>query len=240
MKAKKRSRSLAAAQDGLKAVKEQLSEVDREYHRIEGSLRMGEGLHPRRSAAAARVEELTARVERERLESVAWDRLHTLFEECRAKQLGTLMGPIHDRVLSWMRLLRIGGYEAIHFNDQFLPERLVAQGGAVELNLCEESTGTVEQIALMVRLALGATLSTEQEPVVAMLDDPLTHSDVVRLDRMRAVLKNAAAGDPNSKPPAGPLQVLVFTCHPEWFMVEGAKMIDLAKASRAPMGAGCL
>jgi len=97
------------------------------------------------------------------------------------------------------------------------------------LTLEEESTGTIEQIALMVRLALGSTLSTPEEPVVAALDDPLTHSDVIRLDRMRAVLRNASVGDPSSTPPAGPLQIVIFTCHSEWFAVDGAKIIDLTK-----------
>jgi hypothetical protein len=62
-----------------------------------------------------------------------------------------------------------------------------------------------------------------------MLDDPLTHSDVVRLDRMRAVLKHASVGDPASTPAAGPLQIVIFTCHPEWFAIDGAKIIDLSK-----------
>ena len=81
----------------------------------------------------------------------------------------------------------------------------------------------------MVRLALGSTLSTPAEPVVAMLDDPLTHSDVMRLDLMRAVLKNAAGGDPGTTPPAGPMQIVVFTCHPEWFAIDGARIVDLGK-----------
>jgi hypothetical protein len=79
----------------------------------------------------------------------------------------------------------------------------------------------------MVRLALGSMLSTPEEPVVAVLDDPLTHSDTVRLDRMRPVLRSAAAGNTASTPPAGPLHVMVFTCHPEWFAMDGAKIIDL-------------
>jgi DNA repair exonuclease SbcCD ATPase subunit len=220
---------LDAATDGLQALQEQLAAADKEFHQIEGALRLTEGLHQKRAAAAARVEELTRQTERELLQSEAYDRLYALFEECREKQLGAVMGPIHDRVLRWMRLLCIGAYQSIRFNDQFLPEKLIAGDGATELTLGEESTGTIEQIALMVRLALGSTLSTPDEPVVALLDDPLTHSDVVRLDRMRAVLKNAATGDNGLRPPAGPLQILVFTCHPEWFSLDGAQIIDLAK-----------
>jgi hypothetical protein len=41
----------------------------------------------------------------------AYDRLLALFEDCREKQLGTIMGPIHDRIVRWMQLLRIGGYQ---------------------------------------------------------------------------------------------------------------------------------
>jgi hypothetical protein len=220
---------LDSATAGLRALQTQLAEADKEFHEIKGAMSQTEGLHQKRAAAAARYEELCRQTERETLESEAYHRLYTLFEECREKQLGSVMGPIHDRVLRWMRLLRIGTYQSIRFNDQFLPEKLIAGDGASELLLGEESTGTIEQIALMVRLALGATLSTPAEPVVAMLDDPLTHSDVVRLDLMRAVLKSATAGDNSSTPPAGPLQILVFTCHPEWFVIEGAKIIDLSK-----------
>jgi DNA repair exonuclease SbcCD ATPase subunit len=220
---------LEAADEGLRALYGQLTEAQKELHQIHGAMSQSEGLHQKRAAAAARVEELAARTEREKLDSEAFDRLYSLFEECRQKQLGTVMGPIHARVLRWMRLLRIGDYQSICFNDQFLPEKLVASDGASEMPMGEESTGTIEQLALMVRLALGSLLATPEAPVVAMLDDPLTHSDRVRLDMMRAVLKSASAGDAGSTPPAGPMQIVVFTCHPEWFAIDGAKIVDLSK-----------
>jgi energy-coupling factor transporter ATP-binding protein EcfA2 len=220
---------LDTAKEGLQATEGRLAEAEREFHQIEAVLRLSEGLHQKRAAAATRVEELHRRVERESLERDAYDRLYGLFEECREKQLGAVMAPIEDRVLRWMRLVRIPDYQSIRFNDKFLPDQLIARDLTTELMLEEESTGTIEQIALMVRLALGSVLSTQAEPVVAVLDDPLTHSDVVRLDRMRAVLKNASAGDTGTVPPAGPLQIVVFTCHPEWFALDGAKLIDLSQ-----------
>ena len=220
---------LDAAKEGYRAIDAQLAEAEKETHQIEVVLRLTEGLHQKRSDAATLVEELARQTERESLEADAYDRLYALFEECRERQLGVVMAPIQDRVLRWMRVLRIGTYQSVRFNDQFLPEKLIASDGAIELMLEEESTGTLEQIALMVRLALGSMLSTTNEPIVAMLDDPLTHSDVVRLDRMRAVLKNASSGDAGSVPPTGPLQIMVFTCHPEWFVMDGARTIDLSK-----------
>jgi hypothetical protein len=217
-----------AAADARKAVQNQLLSVEKELYELKGALSQSEGLHQTRAAACARVEVLERKTERECLQRDAYDELYALFEECRQKQLGTVMGPIHDRIARWMRLLQIGGYEQIRFNDQFLPETLIAKGGAIELPLAEESVGSIEQIALMVRLALGSVLSTPEDPVVAILDDPLTHGDVMRLGLMRAVLKNAAAGDFASTPPAGPLQIVVFTCHPERFTIDGAKTIDLS------------
>ena len=46
----------------------------------------------------------------------------------------------------------------------------------------------------------------------------------------RQVLKSAAAGDTGLTPPSGPMQILVFTCHPEWFAIDGARVIDLARS----------
>jgi DNA repair exonuclease SbcCD ATPase subunit len=204
-----------------------LKEVERDYNQVKGALSQTAGLHQDRAAAAAQVEWLTTAIKRERLESQAIDRLYAVFEECRQKQLGAVMGPIHDRVLKWMDQLKIPGYEAILFNDQFLPDRLMPRNGAADFAFDEESVGTIEQMALMVRLALGSALSTAKEPVTAVLDDPLSHSDFDRLKRMHAVLQSAASGDSSSRPPAGPLQILLFTCHPDWFPIEGARAIDL-------------
>ncbi len=220
---------LDAADEGLRVLHGRLTDTEKEFHRIEGALRLTEGWHQKRAAAAVRVEELEQQIKREQLESRAVDRLYALFEECREKRFNTVMQPIHDRLVRWIRLLRIGTYKTLHFNDQLLPEKLITDDGAVELSLEEESTGTIEQIGMMVRLALGSVLSSREEPAVAVLDDPLTHSDVVRLDRMRAVLKSASLGDGTLVPPAGPLQILVFTCHPEWFAIDGAQTVDLAK-----------
>ena len=80
---------------------------------------------------------------------------------------------------------------------------------------------------MFVRLALGSTLASASEPAIAFLDDPLTHCDIGRLNKMRVILRRAAEGDPTLTPPAGPLQIIILTCHPEWFRDERATVIDL-------------
>jgi hypothetical protein len=222
---------LKSAKEATGQITTNLDGVRKELNTISGQLREAEGLHQRRTAIGSRVVHLREETNRGRLESAAHNRLLELFEECREKQLSIVMGPIHDRLVRWMRLLRIGDYNTVRFNDSFLPESLIAQGGAFELALAEESTGTIEQLGLMVRLALGAALSSFEESAVAILDDPLTHSSLPRLTQMRGVLRAAAAGDTASTQPAGPLQIIVLTCHPEWFSIDGARVIDLGDAT---------
>lgn len=218
---------LEAAQGAVNGIEQQIRENTRKYDVIKGRLLESEGLHARRSALAARVDELTRLTESQSLEKDAIDRLYALFEECREKQLGALMGPIHDRVLGWMRVLDIGDYKAVRFNDAFLPDKLMSRDGTAEFTLDEESTGAQEQIGMFVRLALGSTLASVSEPAIAILDDPLTHCDRDRLNKMRVILRRAAEGDPMLTPPAGPLQIVILTCHPEWFRDERATVIDL-------------
>jgi DNA repair exonuclease SbcCD ATPase subunit len=217
---------LATCREAVSALEKQVRENEEKYNRIKGRLEGSEGLHAQRTALGARVDELTHRVERESLERDAVDRLYELFEESREKQLGTLMGPIHDRVLNWMRVLDIGDYKEVRFGDSFLPEKLVRRDGTAEFCVDEESTGAQEQIGMLVRVALGSLLTTA-EPTVAILDDPLTHCDVGRLNRMRVILRRAAEGDSKLSPPAGLLQIIILTCHPEWFRDERATVIDL-------------
>ena len=218
---------LDAAQQSFTALEQQIRATAEKYNVIKGRLQESEGLHAKRSSTAARVEELTRLTEIESLEKDAVDRLYALFEECRDKQLGTVMEPIHNRVLSWMCGLDIGNYGEVRFNDAFLPDKLVSRDGTSEFALHEESTGAQEQIGMLVRLALGSTLASADEPAVAVLDDPLTHCDIGRLTRMRAILRRATEGDQKLTPPAGPLQIVIFTCHPEWFRDERATVIDL-------------
>ena len=218
---------LEVGEGAVRARELQNGENTKKYHEIKGRLIASEGLHAQRSSVAARVDELTRLTERESLEKDAVDQLYSLFEECRERQLGALMGPIHDRVLGWMRVLDIGDYREVRFNDAFLPDKLMNRDGTAEFSILEESTGAQEQIGMLVRLALGSTLASASGPAVAILDDPLTHCDIGRLNKMRVILRRAADGDQNLTPPAGPLQILIFTCHPEWFRDERATVIDL-------------
>jgi DNA repair exonuclease SbcCD ATPase subunit len=218
---------LAACHEAVLALEKQIREIEDECHRIKGRLEESEGLHSRRAALAARVDELTRLSAAQALERDAVDRLYELFEQCREKQLSTFVGPIQERVLAWMHSLNLGDYKEVRFSPAFLPDKLIRRDGTAEFALDEESTGAQEQIGMLVRLALGSLLATPDEPAVAILDDPLTHCDFGRLNMMRRILRRAAEGASQMNPPAGPLQIIILTCHPEWFRDEQASVIDL-------------
>src|SRR4029077_13004238 len=92
-----------------------------------------------------------------------------------------------------------------------------------------ESYGTGEQLSLLVRLALGGVLARE-EPALATFDHPLAHADSVKHRRILKLLSLAAEGNPGWTPPAGPLQILILTCHPDRFdFLPGAHQIDLTR-----------
>src|SRR5262249_20936537 len=86
---------LGALDVAVTALEAQLRETDAEANRLKGRWESSEGLHAKRAALAVRVEELTRRVEHEELDRLAVDRLYELFEECRDRQLGTLLEPVH-------------------------------------------------------------------------------------------------------------------------------------------------
>jgi DNA repair exonuclease SbcCD ATPase subunit len=221
---------LDAAVAEEKNLADQIGQCHRDLADLRGKLSMTVGLHQRRAEAEARVEILKQRIDHERLEADAYQRLFELFDECRDRQVATVLEPITRRVCRWMKLAGIGGYGDIAYSDSFLPTRLLGRDGGPGLSLEQESTGTREQLTMMVRLALGSVLAGNLgEPAVAVLDDPLTHSDAARLTQMRAILKSAAEGDPAGQPPAGPLQILVFTCHREWFAAGAAMSVDLGR-----------
>ena len=104
-----------------------------------------------------------------------------------------------------------------------------ASEGESTVQFTEESYGTWEQLSLLVRLALGGVLARD-EPQVAILDDPLAHSDPPKHRRMLDILEFASEGREAGKRPGqsfGRLQLIILTCHPERFdHLSDARQID--------------
>jgi DNA repair exonuclease SbcCD ATPase subunit len=221
-----------AAERAVAQRTERVRRLEDQLNQLRGRLHGSEGLHIQRANAAAALAETDQALVREKLDAEAHRRLRELFEECRERQVQQVMGPISARVLEWTKHLGLDEYHDIRFGDRFLPESFVLANGHPETAICldEESYGTEEQLSLLVRLALGGVLAKD-EPHVVILDDPLAHADPLKHRRLLDILRLAAAGNPSAQPPAGPLQVLILTCHPDRFdHLPDAHHIDLARA----------
>jgi len=90
------------------------------------------------------------------------------------------------------------------------------------------SDGTREQIAILARLAFADMLMAQGLPALVVLDDALAFSDSGRLERMIAILEEAAKR----------MQIIVLTCREERFAgIEATRPKILSAAERAPSAA---
>ncbi|MGE3809339.1 MAG: hypothetical protein AB7K24_32135, partial [Gemmataceae bacterium] len=221
---------LAEAERRLRQRQDGLQQAGHEIQRLRGVLQSSEGLHVRRAEAAAALREIEEALEREEAEAEAHRHLRSLFEQSREGSVDQVMNPIAARVLGWARHIGLDDYHGLSFGASYVPEGvLCGQRTETPVALAEESFGTEEQLSLLVRLALGGLLARE-EPACAILDDPLAHTDADRQRRLLEVLQETAAGRVAGEPAAGPVQIVIFTCHPERFAdLPGAAHIDLAQ-----------
>jgi DNA repair exonuclease SbcCD ATPase subunit len=197
------------AEDEFKDAKERVDNLN-------GQMRSYEGLHQKLSDAEARYHQAMKIEARELLQANALEKLRQLFDANKEQQTATVRQPLEQRIRSWLRMISLPDNLTLNLNENFLPEKLQFKAEReVALKLEQESTGTQEQLSLMVRLALGGLLSSVEEPQAMLLDDALTHTDATRFEGMHKVLKKAAEGNALAVPPAGPLQILLFTCHPD-------------------------
>jgi DNA repair exonuclease SbcCD ATPase subunit len=124
------------------------------------------------------------------------------------------MGPITDRIRPYLvSLLPDADIEL----DETLGVRSVTRGAAETPNFSDLSMGTQEQINILARVAIAEMMAEQGKPAMLILDDPLSHSDDQRLERMFDILNMVA----NS------VQVLVLSCHTSAFERAGGKLLSI-------------
>ncbi len=105
----------------------------------------------------------------------------------------------------------------LKLGDGFVVEGLKREGPAPE-NFERLSDGTKEQIAVLVRLAMGAMLCERGQEVPIILDDALVFSDDTRIEQMFNALTRAGKNQ----------QVIVFTCRTRTFETLGGRRLSIA------------
>lgn len=206
-----------------------LRETEKHAHGIKERLKERAGLHEALAEAEANHQRVRAQLAREELNMSAHRLLLETFESCREEKVRRTVGPIEDQVLGWTSRLGLAEYHAVDFGaEDYLPTGFKPHAAESIVAIDDESFGTIEQIALLIRLAAGRLLAKD-EPHVAILDDPLTHADRAKHRAMLDILEEVTRDVPGEEEsPFAPLQLLIFTCHPRRFdHLRNAVQVDL-------------
>jgi len=127
------------------------------------------------------------------------------------------LAPVKQHLTPYLATLFPGA--EIDLNDDFAPTGL-ARAGTPE-GYDQLSHGTREQIAVLVRLALGTMLAEKGRPAPIILDDALVFSDDGRIEAMFDALTRAARHQ----------QVIILTCRDRAFTALGGAMLRIEGVS---------
>ena len=185
--------------------------------RLEGEVQIsgGEGLGEiattlrlQHGMAAAETHRLTERVEVLKL-------LKTTVESCYARRREQLNAPLLRHLTPF--LSDVFPKAGIVLGDDFEISALTRSGPQGEA-FGRLSLGTQEQIAVLVRLAMGAMICERGEDVPVILDDALVFSDDARIEQMFDAINRAGRRQ----------QVIVFTCRARSFASLGGRELRIA------------
>ncbi len=190
---------------------------DREVDRLEAELKGagGRGIGDRKGDVQGSLELAERRHARLHAEAQAWRLLAETLEAVDRARQDALVEPLEARLAPYMRQLMGDAVAAI------APENLRLE--SLKRSTTSEpfgslSVGTREQLAILVRLAIGDLLAeTLGKSPPLILDDALVYADAVRLARMKTILQQAAARQ----------QILVLTCRKEDYLGLDARYLRL-------------
>lgn len=178
-----------------------------------------QGLHTRLDEAASRHEHLAHEHERTEARAEAARLLHAAFELRRREARQRYVEPFKQRIERLGRIVFNKTFE-VDLDDDLRIVRRTLDGDTLHVD--QLSTGALEQLGVLSRLACAAIVSPDGGGAPVVIDDALGWSDPDRLKSMGAAI--AAAG--------GQCQVIILTCTPgRYAHVGNAKTIRLPGGS---------
>jgi DNA repair exonuclease SbcCD ATPase subunit len=184
---------------------------------LEGQVQIagGDGLGER--VAELKSELLIAHAEHERLkERIEVLRLLKLtVEQSYARRREQLSAPLRRHLKPFLD--DVFPQAELEFGDDFVVSALRRSGPSAEL-FGRLSHGTQEQLAVLVRLAMGAMICEKGPDVPIILDDALVFSDDARIEAMFDAINRAGRNQ----------QVIVFTCRARSFASLGGRQLHIA------------
>ena len=189
-------RSAKLARDAFQSKNEKVIDLRARLESV-GATGLGEQIGQLRAS----IEQLGRRHQELKRRAEALQLLHDLLVEERDNLVQQLQAPLTQRIEEY--LWRLMPQSRLTVTDGLAPDVLVRDEGSAEFQ--ELSFGTQEQLGVLIRLAYADLLKDAGKPTLLIFDDAVTHSDVIRLERVKRALLHAAERH----------QVLVLSCHPD-------------------------
>lgn len=209
-----RAERLAAALQGQQDKADQLRE---RIARLEGEVQVagGDGLGER--AATLKLQQDMALAEEARISErvEVLKLLRRTVEESYAERREQLNAPLRRHLKPFLH--DVFPKAEIALGENFAIAGLNRTGPEAEL-FGRLSLGTQEQIAVLVRLAMGAMISARGADVPIILDDALVFSDDERIEQMFDAINRAGRNQ----------QVIVLTCRARSFASLGGRQLQIA------------
>ncbi len=179
-----------------------------------------EGVHSQLAVCEERLAETKERIRREQLQMDALALLHKTVRNCKTEIVAAVSAPVEKNTTRMLKRIAGPRLGEMHLSQDFELSGVRPQVMDGETVGCENlSGGEQEQLFLIVRLALGQTLSTKEERQLVVLDDVLNTTDTGRMARLFKLLEEAT----------DKLQIVVLTCHQERYRIwQDAKFFNLA------------
>lgn len=200
----------------LKNAEEESQRLKTEITRLEAKIETlgGDGLGER--AATLKIEHEIASTELARQEErvKVLSLLRSTVEQSYAKRREQLSAPLRRHLKPFLH--DVFPQAEIELDADFIVSGLKRTGPSAEV-FGQLSAGTREQIAVLVRLAMGAMICEKGPDVPVILDDALVFSDDDRIEQMFDAINRAGRNQ----------QVIVFTCRSRSFTSLGGTQLQI-------------
>ncbi|RKY84568.1 hypothetical protein DRQ11_11335, partial [candidate division KSB1 bacterium] len=211
----------------LQALDGDIRKRETELNRLEGSLEelLSGDLYGEKAKLSEKIRTLENLYRAKLNRSIGVYLLYSLSETVKDRMFNTLITPIALMVRDFIN--RVTGRDREVELSKGLQVSSITEGGQPH-NVDEYSTGTVEQLSLLVRIALGLQLANWERQLI-VLDDVLAYTDSERRKRIFRILEEISEK----------LQVIILTAHPERYSeLDYGKAFDLLVLLTASNGTG--
>ena len=194
----------------------QVEELEKAIAKLEGGIENagGDGLGEKEQTLREQHGLVSREVKRHKQRIATLELLAATIEDCYKEQRERLHTPLLRHLRPFLH--DVFPLAELKLGDGFAVEGLKRDGPDPE-NFEQLSDGTKEQVAVLVRLAMGAMLCDRGQEAPIILDDALVFSDDTRIEQMFNALTRAGENQ----------QVIIFTCRSRTFETLGGRRLSI-------------